>query len=221
MPISYSLKNISDESPHISTGIQVAAIFLVLLKKRVRLILASIIITVMLLMIWFYRRPLNTIRDDIEINTVVSPAYGTIYRILPVMKNGIQYTHISIFLSPTDIHVQYIPLTSTFVETIYDATGKFNLAYEMNKSDDNEKAITAISDGKNNIYVTQIAGFLVRRINTKQFKKGEKLKPGQELGMIKFGSRVDIELPEEYNILVKEGQYVRGPETIIAKVNLV
>jgi phosphatidylserine decarboxylase len=216
MNVSYSPKNIIDESPYISAGIAVATLSLVLLRKRTRFILATILVIVMLLMIWFYRRPLDTIRDD---NVVVSPAYGTIYEILPVMKNGIQYTHISIFLSPSDVHVQYIPLASTFVETLYDATGKFNLAYEMNKSNDNEKAVTTISDGKNNIYITQIAGFLVRRINTKPFKKGEGLKSGQELGMIKFGSRVDIELPENYNILVKEGQYVKGPETVIAKVN--
>jgi phosphatidylserine decarboxylase len=223
---SISPINIINESPCIAAGIALSTISLAVPKinKYAKYTIAIIIIAVLIIIMWFYRHPTHTLPADIKPGDVVSPAYGTVYEILPVEKEGKQYNHISIFLSPLDVHVQYIPIDSTFISTAYDATGKFNLAYEMNKSNDNEKAITIIrpkhdsgeSMQSNNIYITQIAGYLVRRINTKKFVSGEELKMGQELGMIKFGSRVDIELPDDYEILVKEGDYLYGPNTIIA-----
>lgn len=221
MAESLSPVNIINESPYIATGITASCATLLFVRKKIRIILAVIILIVILFMSWFYRRPINTIKTDLNAGDIISPAFGTVYEILPVEKDGIQYTHISIFLSPADVHVQYIPMNCTFVETKYDATGKFNLAYEMNKSNENEKSITTLAPSVqgNLIYVTQIAGYLVRRINTKLFKPGEELKAGQELGMIKFGSRVDIEIPtDEYEILVKEGQYLYGPDTKLAKL---
>lgn len=221
--------NVVNESPYIAAGITLSTIPLIIPRVggRIKKALAIIIVVVMMFMVWFYRHPIHSPRNDIKPGDIVSPAYGTVYEILPVEKNGVQYNHISIFLSPADVHVQYIPVDSTFVSTTYDATGKFHLAYEMNKSNDNEKAITVITPHTNasptsaassDIYITQIAGYLVRRINTKKFTEGQKLKMGQELGMIKFGSRVDVELPSTYKILVKEGQYLYGPNTTLATV---
>lgn len=229
---SYSPLNIAEESPVISSIIVGATLCTGAyglyshvtsgFVSKYALIIAIIIIVVMIFMSYFYRKPLNTIRNDTDgknSNLITSPAYGTVYEILPVVKNDHQYTHISIFLSPADVHFQYFPTNATFVKTTYDATGKFSLAYEMNKSNENEKSITEIkTKNGDSIFITQIAGFLVRRINTKKFKEGADIKAGQELGMIKFGSRVDVEIPSEYKILIKEGEYLYGPETIIARI---
>jgi phosphatidylserine decarboxylase len=248
--------NIINESPVIAAGLIAASAASIILprvsaKQSIQTaskIIAISVIVILIFMMWFYRHPVDTIRHDTAPGDITSPSYGTVYEILPLTKeiqtdssftethaatSPVQYTHVSIFLSPADVHVQYIPTESRFVKTIYDATGKFELAYEMNKSNENEKAITeilpvpvTINDSAKGtahaitippIFITQIAGFLVRRINTKKFVPGELLNTGQELGMIKFGSRVDIEIPSDfYDLHIVKGQYLYGPKTKIA-----
>jgi phosphatidylserine decarboxylase len=97
-------------------------------------------------------------------------------------------------------------------------SGKFALAFDFDKASENEKAIhTIMADNGDIIKITQIAGLLARRITYDNKRIGDTVKVGDRMGMIHFGSRIDIELPKNYQILVKEGDYVDGPNTIIAR----
>jgi phosphatidylserine decarboxylase len=176
--------------------------------------LLIIIFILILFLIYFHRHPNINIPYTND-NIILSPAYGTIKKI----KTKDNYTHVIIFLSPFDVHVQYYPIRGKVIKQEHDFNGKFHLAFQLNKSDLNEKVITTIKPkiNINNIIVQQIAGFVVRRISTtiKNLPKdGLDIEPSHKLGMIHLGSRVDIILPSKnLNLLVKENQYVNGPYT--------
>jgi len=143
-------------------------------------------------LLFFYRYPFFKSHPLNEKNhKVFSPAYGRIMDINK-LENGDIY--IAIFLSPLDIHYQFAPIDGLVSNIEYDANGKFELAYNLNKSRENEKVIYTIANNRGTFKVYQIAGKLVRRITP--FKKiGDKLKTGDTLGIIHFGSRVDIIIP--------------------------
>src|SRR5271165_1201681 len=98
-------------------------------------------LVVILLLCYFYRKPVINVTDIKFLrNFVMSPAYGTIKKI--IIKDDI--IHIIIYLSLFDIHRQYYPTNGIVIEQIHDMTGKYELAYELNKSSKNEKVITTI-----------------------------------------------------------------------------
>jgi phosphatidylserine decarboxylase len=174
------------------------------------------LIIFILFIIYFHRHP-KIIIPSIDNYTILSPAYGTIKKI----ENKDNYTHVIIFLSPLDVHVQYYPIRGKVINQEHDMNGKFHLAFQLNKSDQNEKVITTIKPtiNINNIIIQQIAGFVARRISTtiKNLQNnGIDIEPGNKLGMIHLGSRVDLILPSNnLQLLVKENQYVNGPYTQI------
>lgn len=143
-------------------------------------------------------------------NVITSPAYGKIIKIHETDAG----TEIVIFLSPIDIHTQYVPISGMIENTIYDKTGKFELANFADKSRMNEKNITTIKNKFGRFVVKQIAGFFYRRIYT-YHKIGSIVSRGQELGSIAFGSRVDLIVPKQTIITVREGDYVNGEHTVI------
>lgn len=177
-----------------------------------------------LLLIFFYRKPFPSLikinntdfKKGIYLpsNLLLSPAFGTISNI----KNDqvINQTTISIFLSLLDIHHQYYPCDGIVLQQIYDNNGKFNIVTNCNskKTKDNEKVITILKTDFGIIKITQIAGFFVRRILYEKNKK--KVKRGEYLGSILFGSRVDIEFPNTYKLLVNKGDILKGFNSIIA-----
>ena len=170
-----------------------------------------LIIIVVLLLIYFYRKPNELIRKSG--NAVYSPAYG---RIMDIREHGNNSLYIAIFLSPLDIHYQFAPVSGTVKKIDYDATGKFALAYELNKSNDNEKCIYSIDTPHGMFQMYQIAGFLVRRI-TSYVKENQVVDSGKCMGLIHFGSRVDLLIPkrDKFKLLVQTGDYVSGSETTI------
>ncbi len=124
------------------------------------------------------------------------------------------YTKISIFLSVFDVHIQRLP-TSGKLEKIDYFEGKFLSATLDKSSDENERLTISIKNSKGIIQVTQIAGLIARRIMC-YIKENDDLAQGEQYGIIKFGSRVDLSFPEVYSINVAEGQRSIGGETIIA-----
>ena len=143
-------------------------------------------------LLFFYRYPF-WIKPKIDTtdDKVYSPAFG---RIMNIKKEDNGDYFIAIFLSPLDIHYQFAPIAGKITDIQYDATGKFELAYDLNKSRDNEKSIFTIENRHGQFKVYQIAGKLVRRIS--RFREvGEVVSTGQVLGLIHFGSRVDIIIP--------------------------
>lgn len=173
-----------------------------------------LILSIMIFLLYFYREPPMTIRKNDE-DHIYSPACGTIMDIIYQSDNTIL---IPIFLSVFDIHQQTFPVSGLITDVKYDATGKFNIAYKVNKSNDNEKIIHTLKN-KNGIFkIYQIAGLLARRIN--YFNDiNTKIENGQKLGLIHFGSRVDIIIPnaDRVELKVVKGQKVRGSNTLLGQ----
>jgi len=177
-------------------------------------IIAVVTSIFLLLSIYFFRDPE---REPPKIdNVIISPADGTIVGIDEVYEK--EYLKekgrmVSIFLSIFDVHVNRVPI-SGIVEYLKYQKGDFYPAFSNKSFIKNENCGVGIKCGKQKIFFRQIAGILARRI-INNLKIGEKVKGGQRFGIIKFGSRVDIILPEYTEITVKLKQRVISGETVI------
>tara|TARA_A100001015_G_scaffold89425_1_gene99500 strand:- start:982 stop:1638 length:657 start_codon:yes stop_codon:yes gene_type:complete len=162
---------------------------------------------------YFFRDPERVvpIGDDI----LVSPADGLITNITEIKEGKKPYTKVSIFLSIFNVHIQRLPISGEVTKVDY-IEGKFINATLDKASNENERLKITIKNGNNLIYVTQIAGLIARRI-VNYVKPNENINQGDRYGIIKFGSRVDIEFPNNFKLLVNEGQQCIGGETIIAQ----
>ena len=162
---------------------------------------------------YFFRDPERVvpIGDDI----LVSPADGLITNITETKEGKKTYVKVSIFLSIFNVHIQRLPISGEVTKVDY-IEGKFINATLDKASDENERLKITIKNGNNLIYVTQIAGLIARRI-VNYVKPNENINQGERYGIIKFGSRVDIEFPNNFRLLVNEGQQCIGGETIIAQ----
>ena len=154
---------------------------------------------------------------------LVSPASGIITKIVETngpKELGLQdkkYTRVSIFMNVFDCHVNRIPTSGT-IEDIFYVPGKFFNATLDKSSEENERNYLKIKDEKNEeVIVVQIAGLIARRIVC-DLKKAQILKQGERIGMIRFGSRVDLYFNNK-KILVREQQNSISGETLIAVEN--
>ena len=161
----------------------------------------------------FFRDPERVIPLGEDI--LVGPADGLITNITKFKEGKKNYTKVSIFLSVFNVHIQRLPVSGEITKIDY-IEGKFINATLDKASEDNERLRLTLKSGSNNIYVTQIAGLIARRIIC-YLKVNEKVNQGDRYGIIKFGSRVDIEFPNSYSLMVNVGQQCIGGETIIAK----
>jgi phosphatidylserine decarboxylase len=154
-------------------------------------------------LILFYRY--EPYEQRYENNVIISPAEGTVSYI----KESGDKIHVSIYLSFLTKHYQICPVNGVIVKRIYDNVGKFSLANNHRKSRFNEKKIHSIQMENGKILkVTQIAGFFPRRIVSSD-NTPENVLAGEYLGMIKFGSRVDLEFEGDItNIKIKDGQKI-------------
>ena len=162
---------------------------------------------------YFFRDPERVVPlgDDI----LVSPADGLITNITEHKEGKKSYTKVSIFLSVFNVHIQRLPLSGQITKIDY-IEGKFINATLDKASEENERLRLTLKSGSNVIYITQIAGLIARRIIC-YLKTNERVNQGERYGIIKFGSRVDIEFPNSYNLMVSIGQQCIGGETIIAR----
>ena len=164
----------------------------------------------------FFRNPKrNIIIND---NHIIAPADGTVVVIEEVLEteyfNG-KRLQISIFMSPTNVHINRYPI-SGLVKYVKYHPGLFLVAWHPKSSTDNERS-TIVVEHKNGQFVLfrQIAGAMARRI-VNNAKEDDKAIQGEEFGFIKFGSRVDLLLPVNIKVKVNLEQKVRGGETVIA-----
>lgn len=163
----------------------------------------------------FFRDPMRTPPTGNKL--IVSPADGKIIDISPsavspIKPNGIR---IAIFMSPINVHVNRAPSNGTVEETEY-RTGKFITAFNPDSERVNERMLVTMRTPFGKIAFSQVAGYLARRIIFHP-KKGTTLNTGQRVGMIRFGSRSDVYLPDNVTILVKNGQIVKAGETILGE----
>jgi len=162
---------------------------------------------------WFFRDPERHIPN--EPNVIVSPADGKITEIVTEKEpiNGEICKRITIFLSVFNVHINRVPVAGTIEEIRYNP-GKFLAAFNPKASMDNEQNIILINNGKTHVFVKQIAGLIARRIVCWP-KKGDYYELGQRYGLIRFGSRVDILLPETAKLSAACGDQVSGGKSII------
>jgi len=163
-----------------------------------------------LALLWFFRDPER--QPPSEEGVLVAPADGKVVRLLAGPEGS---TSMSIFLSPIDVHVNRSPVDGLLREVEY-RPGKYHAAYRGEASHENEQMrLQIVADGLE-IGMRQITGVLVRRIVLWK-RPGERLHRGERIGIMKFGSRVDLELPAGIETTVAQGARVRAGETIIAR----
>ena len=183
-------------------------------------ILGIILLILSIYIFYFFRDPIRAIPSD---DVVVSPADGVVTFIgesnCPLENNSDPniYKKISIFLSIFDVHVNRMPIDAE-ISSINYIPGKFLNATLDKSSKENERNIIYAKKNNENFYIVQIAGLIARRIVC-NLNNNQEVQRGQRIGIIKFGSRVDLYIPENYNILVAKGQRVVGGETIISNPN--
>jgi phosphatidylserine decarboxylase len=165
-----------------------------------------------LFFLWFFRDPERVIPQ--EPGAVVSPGDGKVTDVSPLTLGNERLTRISIFLSVFDVHVNRSPIAGVVREVLYQR-GKFLNAMNRASAEQNEQNIVRVEGGGQVVVFKQIAGLLARRIVFYP-KVGDRLERGQRVGLIKFGSRVDVLCDAAASLQVKVGDRVRGGASVLA-----
>jgi phosphatidylserine decarboxylase len=179
--------------------------------KIILIIAAS---AILLLTLNFFRDPER--KTPSQSGIIVTPADG---KVIVIKKNifnsfvGQNCNQISIFMSPLNVHVNRIPISGK-VEHLKHHEGKFIAAFEDKASENNERVETGIVSNGDKILFTQIAGFVARRI-VNDLQIGDNVTIGERFGMIKFGSRVDVFVPNKWKPVVQLNDNVYAGETIL------
>ena len=197
----------------------IISVIITIIFLSVNSFLGTIAVIVNIWVYYFFRDPERVIIDDE--NYLVSPADGEVIKVeetngpKELNLEDKKFNKISVFMNIFDCHVNRTPCSGK-VEEIFYKPGKFFNASLDKASEDNERNYYKIKDNSgNNIVVVQIAGLVARRIVC-ETNKNQNLIQGERIGMIRFGSRVDIYY-ENYNPLVKIGQKAISGETLLAQ----
>jgi phosphatidylserine decarboxylase len=199
--------------PYIFVLIVISIVFRMLnpLLSFIPLILAAFVL-------FFFRDPYREIPQSK--NSIVSPADGRVINIQDIYDNVFlkgKGRKISIFLSVFDVHINRSPIKGKVSFKKY-VPGRFLAAYDKRASVENERNYIGIENDRLKVLVTQIAGFIARRIVC-YININDTLEKGEKLGLIKFGSCTEIVLPENVEVLVNVGDKVKGGETILGRLN--
>jgi phosphatidylserine decarboxylase len=184
----------------------------------INILITSLSVIFYLLVVLFFRVPKRVVICDS--NTIIAPADGKVVVIEKTFEN--EYfndyrTQVSIFMSPLNVHVNWAPVSGN-IQYIKYHPGSYMVAWKPKASEENERFTTVFRMHDNTeILMRQIAGKLARRIVSYAAPK-MKYEQGEQLGIIKFGSRVDVFLPPDAKINVQLNQKVRGKRSIIAEL---
>ena len=165
-----------------------------------------------LFFLWFFRDPERAIPTDP--GAVVSPGDGKVTEVSTVNIGPEKKLRLSIFLSVFDVHVNRSPIAGVVREVRYQR-GKFLNAMNAVSADQNEQNVVTLEGDGQTVVFKQIAGLLARRIVFTP-KIGDRLERGQRVGLIKFGSRVDVLLDQSARVNVRVGDRVRGGASVLA-----
>ncbi len=201
-----------------AAGISAIALVLALLTRSWPLWLAAVLCTLVALWVaYFFRDPERTGPRGERL--VIAPADGRVVMIAavdePKFLRG-RATRISIFMNIFDVHVNRYPVSGT-VDYVTRKPGRFLDARAEQASVENEQNSVGVSEGSRRVLVRQIAGLIARRIVT-YAAKGEPAKQGERMGMIRFGSRVDVYVPEGSTILAQLGDRAVAGATVLAEL---
>jgi phosphatidylserine decarboxylase len=161
----------------------------------------------------FFRNPERVI--PAEAGAVVAPADGRVVVVTEEENAGRAGKRISIFLAIWNVHVNRAPADGTITKLEY-RPGKFLAAMRERASLENEQNVFTLSTEAGEMVFKQIAGWIARRVVSWK-KAGERVARGERIGLVRFGSRVDVWLPKEAEILVKLGESVKGGSSVLAR----
>lgn len=175
----------------------------------------GVLITILaVFIVYFFRDPERT--PPAGDNLILSPGDGKI--IINEQRTGSDgktYTLVSIFLSVFDVHVNRIPISGKITH-VKHVPGKFHKAFQPEAVTENERTEITVASKYGDVSFSQVAGILARRIVCR-IKEGDEVTRGQRMGLIRFGSRIDIFLPPSVTIDVKLGDRVVGGESVIGR----
>jgi phosphatidylserine decarboxylase len=174
--------------------------------------LAGIPVLLAVFFLWFFRDPPRKIPDGV--GQIVSPADGKVDVAEWVETTSGGRLRVTIFLNVFNVHVNRVPVGG-LVELVEFREGQFMNAMRPESALHNEQTLITINAGEYSVSFKQVAGLLARRIVC-NLKTGDRVERGQRMGMIKFGSRVDVLMPAEARLWVKKGQKVVGGKTVLA-----
>jgi len=180
-------------------------------------LLALALTVVALWTAWFFRDPERT--GDRGAGLVIAPADGKVITVVPVDEPAFLHgraTRLSIFMNVLNVHVNRYPVSGT-VRFVHYNPGKFLHAASEKSSLENEQMSVGIETGKTRVLVRQIAGLIARRVVT-YGREGEQVEQGERMGIIRFGSRVDVFLPVTSEVLVAVGQTTLAGVTVLARL---
>jgi len=162
---------------------------------------------------FFFRDPERV--PPAESGVVVSPADGRIMEITDEIVAGSPGRRISIFLSIWDVHVNRSPMAGRFVEVEY-RRGRFYNAMRSRASVENEQNIIRLQTERGEMLFKQIAGAIARRVVCWK-APGDSVKLGERIGLIRFGSRMDVWLPQDAQVVARIGEHVSGGVSVLAR----
>jgi phosphatidylserine decarboxylase len=162
--------------------------------------------------LWFFRDPQRNIPAGVGL--IVSPGDGLVTEAVTISTPNGPRQRVSIFLSVFDVHVNRSPISGVLTSVRYQR-GSYLNAMNPSSADRNEQNIVTVGGQGCEVIFKQIAGLLARRI-VFNFREGSRVERGQRVGLIKFGSRVDVILPAEAVLQVRVGQRVQGGASVIA-----
>lgn len=191
--------------------------FLLLIQGNWFIVLAVFTLVLLGLLVWFFRLPFRSFGEDTS--CVYSPVDGKIVVIEQVFEGEYfmdKRIQVSIFMSPLNPHVNYVPISGKVAYFRYHP-GKYLFAFHPKSSAMNERtSIALVNERGRGLLMRQIAGAVARRI-VWYCSEGQQFKAGEQIGFIKFGSRIDLLLPEDAIIDVKLDQVVRAGVSVIAR----
>jgi phosphatidylserine decarboxylase len=176
-------------------------------------IMGSLLIALGLFCFSFFRDPERVIPEDPS--AIVSPADGRVVVITEEQNAGRLGTRISIFLAIWNVHVNRSPAAGVITKLDY-RPGKFLAAWDANASTQNEQNIFTLATASGTIEFKQIAGLVARRVVSWK-KPQDVVAKGERIGLVRFGSRVDLWIPQGSELLVKVGDTVHGGSSMLAR----
>lgn len=174
---------------------------------------AAALIILGLFVFYFFRNPERQIPSDPGV--IVSPADGRVVVVKEEEHSGRKGTRVSIFLAIWNVHVNRVPAAGRITRMEY-RPGKFLAAWDENASLQNEQNVFTQATEHGEIVYKQIAGYVARRVVSWK-KTGDAVERGERLGLVRFGSRMDVWLPVEAEVMVRAGENVKGGSSVLAR----